>query len=292
MIERVVRQWNRFWFWPVPVTSITGARIAICSVAAIWMASFWPTVPDWFGEDGLLPNRLAGLLIADEGLPRWMFWSPLWMTDALLAYHAWLAVGIVICLAAALGVGGRITLAVLLLWIIAWAHRISWMQGTVEPALIGLTAYLILEPGPSLVARGESKVGQVSWTANTALRLIQVHWWILIAAGLLSQLAGIVWWRGEAVWWLASAGRSSVLTTDLLRDQATVVNVLTHGSIITSMMALWLITLPATRPLGIGFGILVALSVGLVADQLLYAVLLASCLWAFRTPAPAGADFR
>ena len=142
-----------------------------------------------------------------------------------------------------------------------------------------MVAYLVVSPGPAIF--GSRSAQDASWLNNTALRLIQVHWWLLLAAGLLMQLGGMVWWRGEAVWWLASSGRSHLFAIDALRDSPTLVNLLTHSMLAIQALALWLIVVPSARPLGILFGLLATLAIGLIADHLLYGLLLASCLTAF-----------
>ena len=166
----------------------------------------------------------------------------------------------------------------LLFWIVSWTHRITWLQGPLEPALAAGVAYLMVQPGPTA---WKWTLVPATWSTCVTLRLLQVHWWLLVAAGVLSQLASLTWWRGEAVWWLASAGRSNLLATDLLRDNATLTNVLTHGVVLIQLLALWLVTVRPARSLGIVLGIGVSLIYGCIADQILYALLLASFLTAY-----------
>lgn len=285
MLTPIIEGWNRYWFHPRELTAVNPLRIGICVVAALWLGSFLPHVNAWFGQSGFLSTRLAASLINFEGSARWQHWSPLWFTDSLAVYYAWLVIGILIALAAAVGFGGRISLAILLFWSISWAHRIAWLQGLLEPAIIASVAYLIIQPGTALLPRtvaNETSTKSVHWTANLTLRLLQTQWWILVAAGLLSQLASLVWWRGEAAWWLASAERSFLLSNEILRGQASLTNAISHGMVVVQMAALWLVTVPAARSLGIVLAVLVSVIYGLFADHLLYALLLVSWLPAFR----------
>lgn len=271
--------WNQFWFAPAPVGPLTAVRIGVSCVVAIWFLSFLIDGSAWFGADGLLPTSLAALLVAFEETPRWQHWSPLWWTDNLLIYQLYLCAGAALAGLAAAGLGGRLTLVALLVLMIGWVHRITWLQGPVEPALIAMVGYLIVSPGQTW--RGPASEPNMHWLHNVALRLIQTHWWILVAAGLLMQLANIVWWRGEAMWWLAASGRSHLLTSDSLGGSASFVNSVTHGIILVQMAALWLLVVPAARPIGIVCGLLSALCLGLLADQTLYALLLAIGLIAY-----------
>ncbi len=280
MFGQISRSWSEFWFSPRAHRSVAAPRAALCAVAACWFASFLGDLPGWFGREGILTHGLSAQLIEFEQTSRWQNWSPLWLVDSINFARLWLIVGMILSIVAAAGIGGRATMTLLLIWIIAWAHRITWLQGPVEPALVACIAYLIIEPGTRFWP-SQTATTQHSWQAGLALRLIQTHWWILVAAGVLSQLGSLIWWRGEGVWWLASAGRSNWLSIDMLRGQASLINAISHGVIVVQGLALWTITLKSTRLIGCMLGIVVSMIYGGVADFVLYGMLLAACLCAF-----------
>lgn len=285
MIRNVLDGWNQFWFTARPQACLTVPRVAICLVSAVWFASFWSSAPAWLAADGLLETTLSAQMLVADQIPGWQVWSPLWLVESAGWIRTWLAVGVVLSLLAASGFGGRLTLTILCLWAIAWANRLVAISGLVEPTLIACLGYLIVDPGIPLTSR--SPAAPSKWTAGLALRLLQTHWWLLVAAGLLSQLGGLVWWRGEAVWWLAAAGRSNWFSIELLRGQASWINALTHAVIVVQILALWLLTVPAARPLGIACGVLVACVYGGVADYGLLAALLLAVLTSFTFGSPA-----
>jgi hypothetical protein len=286
LLVRPVEAWSRFWFAPTTARQNTRVRVAICLVAALWFFSFLglESVEKWFGADGILNHSLSARLIEFEETPRWQHWSPLWWTQEVLVYQAWLAAGIVLSILAALGIGGRAVLAVLIFVSIGWIHRITWLQGPIEPALVAMLGYLFVAPGERLFQSNAPR--STSWLNGVAARLIQTHWWILVASGLLMQLGSIVWWRGEAVWWLAASEHSNFLAVESLRSRPVLVNGLTHAMIAIQLIALWLLTIPSARPYGFVAGLLVAFSIGLIGDQLLYGLLLASGLLAWSDEAP------
>jgi len=286
MIANLCSDWNRFWFSPRQRHAVTKLRVAVCGVTAIWFLSFLPTCSAWFSANGLVPLGLGAQLNQFDQISGWS-WSPLWLSEAIGLHYGWLYVGLLLSGLAALGVGSRITLVVLLLWVIAWAQRITWLQGLVEPVLVASIAYLVIEPGGRLWSSANQMVATtVHWRAGLVVRLFQTHWWLLIAAGLLSQLANLIWWRGEGVWWLAASGRSMLLTTDMLRGHASLINALSHATCLLQMLALWLILIPSARPLGIAAAVLVAGVYAVVADQLLYALLLLAMGLSYLTPGP------
>ncbi len=282
MISNIPRDWNRFWFSPRSTNSLVYPRMAICCVSAVWFASFIGSVSAWFGSEGLLSTDLSRQLLLFDQVSFWQHWSPLWLSDNNLLPLAWLVVGLLLSVLGAAGIGGRGVLLLLLLWVIAWSHRMVWLQGSVEPALSAALAYLIVEPGSKLWGRGGSLTRTKStWQAGLALRLLQTHWWLLVAAGLMMQLANLIWWRGEGVWWLASADRSHLFSIAMLRGHPSLTNFLSHAVIVAEMLALWLVIIPSARPIGLLIGLIVAGIYGLVADQLLYGALLSAMLLSF-----------
>ncbi len=290
-MQELIRDWNRFWFSSRQPVTLSYVRATICCVTGAWFASFISGSSVWFAPEGLLNNELSLRLLQFDQAPRWQNWSPQWLSESAWLTNGWLILGTALSFLGAIGLGGRVVLTMLLFWVIAWAHRITWLQGPVEPALVASLAYLIVEPGGCFwgggaLANSNSNSPrlarlQANWRAGLALRLLQTHWWLLVAAGLLSQLASLIWWRGEGVWWLASAGRSHLFSVDMLRGQPTLTNALSHGVIVLQMLALWLIVVPSARLLGITLGMLVACIYGVVADQLLYGLLLASMLLSY-----------
>ncbi len=303
LIEPSLSGWNQFWFAPQPARQMTLPRVLICGVCACWFASYWTTAAAWMAADGLLSHEISARLLENESISRWQQWSPLWWTESAWVLRAWLAVGIALSLLCALGAGGRWTQLWLWLWAIAWAHRLVVLSGMLEPVLMSALGYLIIQPGEPLriwrrthmldvpiAATASGGESDDQWTVAVALRLLQTHWWLLVATGLLSQLAGLIWWRGEGVWWLAAAGRSKLVSLELLRQRPLLVNTLSHAVIAVQILALWTISVPRLRPIGIVAGVLVALIYGGVADHFLYALGLLAMLSSFAGQLPHAKD--
>lgn len=286
-LRPLLDDWNNFWFSAGPAAAVNELRVGVCVCAAIWWLTFFVSTEAWFGSEGILPVALTGKLIEFEETARWQHWSPLWWTDSLLLIRGYLAVGVLLSLIAATGMGGRAVIALLWLVIIGWVHRIAWLQGSFEPALIALLGYFVVSPGTPYWGSNRPRDSE-HWLHNVALRLIQVHVWGLLAAGVLSQLGNVVWWRGESLWWLAASGRSQLLTLDWLGSSASLVNGLTHAMLLVQLLTLGLLLKSSTRGLGLVTGLFSVLAIGLFADQTLYAVLLAISLLAFRATAPLG----
>lgn len=277
MIKPIMESWDEFWFKPSEATSITRTRVALALVAAVWFASFLAKSSYWFGEEGVLNLATSSQLLGFAQVSRVLNWSPLWLTDSLLLMRLWLILGVLASVLVLSGFGGRIGVVVWLVLAVGWAHRIFWLSSPAEPALVALMAYLLIAPGSTV--RDASPPKQ-SGAYTLVRRLIQVHVWVLLMAGLLSALASFTWWRGEGIWWLASAGRSNLLTQESLSN-ARVVNFLSHATLVGYGLTLWWLVVPATRQIGIFVGWACCAGIALLADQVLYAAVLAAGLTAF-----------
>ncbi|MFK7737964.1 MAG: hypothetical protein AB8B50_18180 [Pirellulaceae bacterium] len=280
-LKNIPPAWSNFWFKPAAFEMIRPLRFGIAVACSIWIASFFPNVSVWFGDGGLLSHDLSSRTIAYEGFDRWQLWSPLWLAQSTTLIQCWLVIGCLLTIAGAVGWLGRIPWGFLCLWCIAWTHRIGWLAGPTEPLMIAMTAYVTLQPGSRWNWKQRETSVNSGWTANASLRLLQVHSWILLAAGVLMQLASLIWWRGEAVWWLAAADRSNSLSTATLANRAYLVNAFTHGWILIELLALWLLVPQSTRPLGVLLAWISCCCIGLLADQACYAILLAAGFSAF-----------
>lgn len=282
MPKEIDSGWNHFWFQRVATKAVSPARACLAGFTFVWFLSFLAELPVWFGENGILTSSLGGKLVAFDEYARWQVWSPLWWTDNYVIYYGWILLGALVSLCVILGVGSRLAVGLLLFLVIGWCNRLTWLSGMVEPALGAMLAYLLLEPGkPYWNPFLKSAETQDTWRANAVLRMLMVHVWILLAATLLNQLADLVWWGGEAAWWLASADSSQLFTVEFLRDRAELVNGITHLIIGVEFAALGFLLTRSYLRVGVALGVVASLGIGLIGGQFLYALLLIAAMSAF-----------
>ncbi len=288
------RRWSRISAWLLasvcphryPADGLVIYRSFLCMALITWWLSFLSDAHLWFGSTGILTRTAAAAMLEYEEIPRWQSWSPLWWTDDLWAYYAWIAAGVASLVGVAIGWGGRLAVGAALVLVIGWANRIAWLGGPVEPAAVSLLGFLLIAQGDSWRAlrRGDaSGQGTGGIFDALALKAARVHTWLLLAAGLASQLAGIVWWRGEAVWWLAASGHSWTLSMPRLFGHPLWINALTHGMILLQILSLWMLAGRTTGRLGMALGGVYLAGVALLADHALYALLLAAGLASYWT---------
>lgn len=264
--------WDTHWFSPETEHDLFITRRIVYFATAIWFLIQLSALSYWWSESGFVATKFASALegYSEGAFPVRFRVSPLWMTQSKLIVAAWSVAGAILAILSAFNWGGRILRATTALWTLALVQRMSWSGGLVEPYLVALTAYLA-------IARAH---GGEDWSHCFAKKLIQMHTWLLLCAALVSQLALATWRQGEAAWWLAASGRSNVLSTSMLEDRLLVVNFLTHGLTLSTIVAIGCLWPLAGHPsltrsrIGVASGLTVALGYAVPGDQILYGALL------------------
>jgi len=267
--------WDKFWFTSIDPKPLGIMRICWSILTIAYIASWMVDIQIWLAGDGILSNpRMAELLqsAADEQ-PVWLRISPLYWLQAEWQLVGYLLFGVLLSLVAASGVGGRLSALSVWLFVLTLIHRAPMLSGLCEPLLTLGWGYLSIHSGKEQnLFRVGIRDSQPSVAANIALRLFQVHLFAWIILSVASQCGGLVWWQGEAVWWLASEARSPALSLRWLGRNPYALNALTHGVLATQLAALFMLWPLETRKYGVfalwlACGLLI-----LISDQLLYPV--------------------
>lgn len=265
-------QWDRFWFLPSDPKALSILRIGLASLAACWILSLWNELPRWFAAEGLLPpstTRELGSMIFP--IDQWR-WSPLELIGSAVALRAFLAVAVVIAAGVALGFGGRWLAAALLLCTLMIVHRGAPVMGAgPTPLVLGLLSVVLGTPHANGL---RSLAGPAPWS-GMALRLAQFHLGLLLIAQGLAAWAEPVWREGEAAGYLMSAWSGINPLADRLL-QPSIVNLMTHGMLLTVVVALVALSRPAAWRWLLGSGLAYAAWLLILAGQWLYAGSIAS----------------
>lgn len=230
----VVRGWDRFFFKPADPLVLGVIRIVAGSVLFYVHISCASVVMDFIGPDAWvdeqvfseihdldqhpknklqdimpLPNELdihamRMRMIKPYGFSIWFLINdPFWIK---VTYFG----GIVCVGLFALGFMTRITS------ILSWAFHLSYMHRAMmiwfgmDAMISFIMLYLCVGPSGSALSldrllarwRKGSALPQVQplWSANLALRLIQVHMCIVYFIAGIAKLQGNTWWDGTATW--------------------------------------------------------------------------------------------
>lgn len=273
LLEQCGSSWTKFWFTPRDPSTVCALRIIVGMLAAYFVLSHTADLQIWFGPDGIL-NSHAMAQLDDASLSpgayhlSYLHWAK--TSTALWVLHG---IGLVVIAGFVLGMWTRVTSIGALVVVLAYVHRAPLLTGQFEPVLTMLLAYLCLAPSGSYWSLDAWRSGHPtvppSWTANVAVRLMQVHLAGLSVLIGLNMLAADTWWAGEAMWWLAARSEMRLLDLSAWIPSMLVINVWTHLTVAYLLVFGILIWNRLARPLLLMLGIPIwtglALASGLVA---------------------------
>ena len=267
--------WNRFWFTPTRATTLAALRIATGLLALFAVATYWPDLERWFGEDGMLPMSLIRDLYRPEGQilgQRSVFdvMDPAWITPAYWA-------SLVLIALYTLGIGGRGIAVAATVATISFFTRGPLVIGEFEQILAMLMIYLCIgrtgdafsvaslwrkRTAASSVQHPASSIEQPSPLNTISLRLVQVHIALVHLMMGYAQLAApeSAWWSGEGSW--LAAGRPGMPLVDLghLEDNFRLIAAWSHAMTIFLLAQPIFVWRRLTRPLILALGAFVWLS--------------------------------
>lgn len=225
----LIGSWTRFWFNPSDPFGLHLVRFLAGLLFLSWLLPLAGYQADFFGLQGFFDlqafketareaNREASRGNPQMQLP--VTWSLLYVTatnPALVNVIYWSTIGVLVLFT--LGVATRITA------VLTWLLLASFINNPVvvfdaDHLLVLLAFYLMvgylleglwnrpvtlssiaLGSSDGLAWRLFSGNGRISVGANLALRLIQVHFTIVIVTSALHKLQSGDWWSGMAFWY-------------------------------------------------------------------------------------------
>jgi hypothetical protein len=210
----------RFWFTPVDPIGLHVVRILAGLLFLTWLLPLAGQVDSLFGLQGWFDPRAyaEAVRIPETGVDQ-IGWTLLYVVGAnstLLATFYWASIAVIALFT--LGLWTRVT--GVLTWVAVASFMTNPASGFDADALLGILAfylmvgYLLLgqsQPRQSLASRlfgststwllGRSAGAQPSHAANAALRLLQVHFAIVLVVSGLHKLQYGDWWAGLAFWY-------------------------------------------------------------------------------------------
>jgi hypothetical protein len=276
LIKGPVQAWSRFWFSPADPVALHAIRVAAGLLFICWLLPFAGQVESLFGLQGWFdiqayrdasPGR-----ISEDVIPQPIGWSILYLcgSDPVKLHVAyWLSLAVLALFT--LGIGTRLT--AVLTWVIVVSFTANPATGyDADFLLIILAFYLMIgyllhglkNKNQSLAALllgsrenwlfGRSTNNDTSSRlpdigANVALRLLQVHFAIVMLTSGLHKLQSAEWWSGAAFWYPLHPPLSTTLeqAREQSSDPTTYLTFLSLGAYATLV---WQIAFPvfAWRP--------------------------------------------
>lgn len=217
--EGLLGAWVRFWFTAVDPVGLHALRVLAGLLFLAWLLPFAGHVHELFGLDGWFDAQAyAEAARLPDGPPRPIGWSVLFLCggrpEALTILY-WSSLAVLVLFT--LGVWTRLTSV--LTWVIVASFTATPIIAYQADSLLRLFAFYLMvgyvllhqrNGGQSLVARllgprlaglGRGAAGEPSLGANLAVRLLQVHFAILVLVAGLHKLQSGDWWAGVAFWY-------------------------------------------------------------------------------------------
>lgn len=230
----VVRGWDRFFFTPADPMVLGIIRITVGSILFYIHITCINSVLDFVGPEAWVDEQVFSELYDVVKHPKYQLNTPLPMQNEIdeqavrdrsrqpYGFSIWFVVndpfwvkaiyyaGIVCVALFTLGFMTRLT------GLLSWAFHLSYMHRAMmiwfgmDAMMSFMLLYLVISPCGSvlsldrLIARwikGEQLAPvRPMWSANLALRLMQVHMCIVYFVAGIAKLQGSTWWGGGATW--------------------------------------------------------------------------------------------
>lgn len=209
-MSRLVAAWDRFWFAPVPATSVGLMRILLGLLLVADQLWLWPQLDVLFDPQGPVPVAAAA---GDLPWPRWSWYD--WAPDMTTVRLMW-AGGLAVFVAFTLGVKGRAMGLLALAVLAAQYQRDPFYQHGGDRVFRLALLYLSLVPHSAALSldawrrRGGDLVVRLGLDRTVpvfAHRLIQIQLAVIYMHSGFVKAQGRTWADGTALYYAMSNGQ-------------------------------------------------------------------------------------
>ena len=285
----VVDGWNRFWFEPSDPATL--GLIRICAGATMFYTHLvWSLdLEAFFGNQSWLPRETVELLQRNTYAWSYLWWfqdSPvlLWCVHlAALVVFAMLTVGLFTRVAAVLA----------LVATLSYIERVPGALFGLDQINSMLALYLAIGPSGDAFSldrwirkrrTGLSPPVRASWTANLAIRLIQIHMCIIYLFAGTAKLTGAAWWDGTALWMALGNMEYQSLDMTWLVDWPWLINLMTHVTVYWEIFYCALIWPRLTRPVMLMLAVPLHLGIAVCLGMVTFGLIMLVANMAFIPP--------
>ncbi|NBW97228.1 MAG: hypothetical protein EBR28_10990 [Planctomycetia bacterium] len=261
--------WTRFWFtpagpWPLALVRVLGGLLAL----ALWASYAWD-LETWFGPAGMISPELLAAWRSPFAVSFFDF-----ATSPTALWFGYLAGGLVL-VATTIGLATPLTTVLGALAFTTLLHRGPMLVGPADDVVAMILWCLAIGRSGDALSVDRLIVGRrgrtpptASWRTRIAIGLLQVHASVIVAAAVLAQLKGDVWWNGTAAWWLAARADSPLvdLTGIFLRSEY-LTNLVTHAIVVFEILFAAGLWFPAARRVIVRIALVAWPLVGLIAGE-------------------------
>lgn len=249
--------WDRFWFEPSDPAVLSAIRV-LTGFLLLWTHAVWTfDLMAFFGPEGWLPPEMVDRQTANR-----IAFGFFDLTQAPWAVWTFHVLSLFAFFFLMIGWFSRLVAA----W--SFLAALSYALHVTPGAFFGLdkincllVTYVMLGPCGARysldrllrIRRGavdpDADDVPASWSATTALRLIQVHLCVIYLFGGLGKLQGTRWWTGEAIWLSVANVEYRSLDMTWMADWLWIAELLAHATVFFELFYCCLIWNRWTRPL-------------------------------------------
>jgi hypothetical protein len=248
----ILAGWNRFWFQPADPATL--GLLRICAGAILFYTHLvWSLdLTTFFGRHGWLAPEAVRLLQKDT-----YSWSYLWWIESPWALWTVHIAALVVFAMLCVGLFSRVVSVLALIATLSYITRAQGALFGLDQINAMLAMYLAVGPCGAafsvdrwLQSRKTGAPAPVvpSWTANLAIRLIQIHMCIIYMFAGMAKLTGPGWWDGTAMWMALGNLEYQSLDLTWMAGWPLLINALTHVTVFWEIFYSALIWPRLTRP--------------------------------------------
>lgn len=264
MTRAVQDAWLRFWFRPVPTSTLAVVRVGFGAVTFAWALSLAPDLMTFFSPAGALPAQPSPPPSFFPGSPGLL--GVLEGEGWVVALYALLLVASACLL---VGFHTRPAAVIVFVAILSFFRRNPFLFNSGDVLLVNLAFYLMFAPaGASLSAdrwrRFKGRFWEFPSRAPWALRLIQLQLGVMYFTTVWAKMRGTTWNDGTAVSYALRREDLSLLRVPSgIEESLFASNLLTFGTLGTELALAILVWNRRARPWVVGLGILMHVAIAL-----------------------------
>jgi hypothetical protein len=248
----VVKAWNEFWFEPTDPATL--GLVRICTGAMLFYTHLvWSLdLTAFFGPQGWLSSEAVRQLQADT-----YTWSYFWWLESPAALWSAHIAALVIFAMFTVGLFTRVVSVLAFIATLSYVGRVPGALFGLDQINVMLAMYLAVGPSGAAFSldrwlkrrrAGVPLPVEPSWSANVAIRLIQIHMCIIYLFAGTSKLVGPAWWDGTALWMAMGNMEYHSLDMTWLANWPRLINLMTHVTIVWEVFYCALVWPRLTRP--------------------------------------------
>jgi hypothetical protein len=274
LASALLRGWNRFWFTPVPASTLVLWRTALGVTSIAWLLAIVVDLETFFGENGLRPNpfyadhRIGLFQWVESDWALWLVWCASLASAVAVTAGRWVKPAAIVLFYGVLSIeldntsilnAGDVLLRIWLAYFAIFA--LLTPSRCLEVPLLGTRptdgggAVRHAHHG-SLHHGNAVAVRQYPMVPSWLLRLVQLQMTVIYPAGLFKKLDGSNWRDGTAALYaLGLEDFERFPVPSLLTDSLTVGWILTYATLAVEISVPFLLWTRRTRRFAIAAGI-------------------------------------